>query len=105
MEGYAVGMDTNGANAATVSSRRGWRKWHGWIGLLSAVPTLITAVCGGLLLFRKVGLYERRGPFRDAIQKLHSFEILLPYIGAIAVLLMIAATVTGVVVFVHTRRR
>jgi len=98
-------MDTNQANAATASSRRTWRKWHGWIGLISAVPTLITAVCGGLLLFRKVGLYERRGPFRDAIQALHSYEILLPYVGAVAVLLMIAATVTGAVVFVQMHRR
>lgn len=100
-----MGMDTNGANAATASSRRTWRKWHGWIGLIGAAPTLITAVCGGLLLFRKVGLYERRGPFRDAIQALHSYEILLPYVGAVAVLLMIATTITGVVVFVQMRRR
>lgn len=98
-------MDTNQANATTASSRRLWRKWHGWIGLVGAVPTLITAVCGGLLLFRKVGLYERRGPFRDAIQALHSYEILLPYVGVVAVLLMIATAITGAVVFVQMRRR
>ncbi|HNY77596.1 MAG: hypothetical protein RBS72_04390 [Sedimentisphaerales bacterium] len=100
-----MSMGTNQANAASAASRRGWRKWHGWIGLLSAVPMLITAVCGGLLLFRKVGLYERRGPFRDAIQALHSYEILLPYVGLVAVLLMIATTITGAVVFVQMRRR
>jgi len=66
---------------------------------------LITAVCGGLLLFRKVGLYERRGPFRDAIQALHSYEILLPYVGLAAVALMILTTVTGVVLYCRTRRR
>jgi uncharacterized iron-regulated membrane protein len=98
-------MDTNGATATTTSSRRAWRKWHGWIGLIGAAPTLITAVCGGLLLLRKTGLYERRGAFRDAIQALHSYEILLPYVGLIAVVLMIATAITGVVVFVQMRRR
>jgi uncharacterized iron-regulated membrane protein len=100
-----MSMGTNQEKTTSTVSRREWRKWHGWIGLLSAVPTLITAVCGGLLLFRKVGLYERRGAFRDAIQGLHSYEILLPYVGLIAVLLMIATTITGTVVFVQMRCR
>jgi len=66
---------------------------------------LITAACGGLLLLRTVGLYERRGKFREAIQQLHSYEILLPYVGLVAVALIILTAVTGVVLYLRTHRR
>jgi uncharacterized iron-regulated membrane protein len=96
---------TSGENASTTSNRRSWRRWHGLIGLASAPFTLITAVCGGLLLIRKIGLYERRGAFRDTIQQLHSYEILLPYVGLVTVMLMILTAVTGVVLYCQTHRR
>ena len=96
---------TSGESTRTTSRRRSWRQWHGLIGLLSAPFVLVTAVCGGLLLLRKTGLYERRGPFRDTIQQLHSYEILLPYVGLVAVVLMILAAVTGIVLCCQTHRR
>jgi len=71
----------------------------------SAPFTLVAALCGGLLLFRKSGLYERRGPFRDAIQQLHSYEILLPYVGLAATVLMILTAVTGVILYYRVHRR
>lgn len=97
--------ETTNQGNVSASSRRSWRKWHGWIGLVSAPFMLVTAACGGLLLLRKSGLYERRGAFRDAIQALHSYEILLPYVGLVAVVLMIATAVTGVVVVLQMHRR
>lgn len=94
----------NQGTSSAASHRLPWRKWHRITALASAPFTLISAVCGGLLLFRKTGLYERRGPFRETIQRLHSFEIILPYVGVIAVALMILATVTGLVLYFRGRR-
>ncbi len=96
---------TGQENAAAISPGRSWRQWHGLIGLLSAPFILITAACGGLLLLRKIGVYERQGPFRNAIQRLHSYEILLPYVGLIAAVLMILAAVTGLVLYYQMHRR
>ena len=96
---------TSGGNAPTTCPKRSWRQWHGLIGLVSAPFMLVTAVCGGLLLLRKSGLYERQGPFRNAIQRLHSYEILLPYVGLVAAVLMILTAVTGVVLYYRTHRR
>jgi uncharacterized iron-regulated membrane protein len=96
---------TGQANAATISPKRSWRQWHGLIGLLSAPFVLITAICGGLLLLRKIGLYERQGPFRNMIQRLHSYELLLPYVGLIAAVLMILAAATGLALYSQVHRR
>lgn len=96
---------TSGTNASATSGKRSLRQWHGLIGLVSAPFTLVTALCGGLLLLRKSGLYERRGPFRDAIQQLHSYEILVPYVGLIAVALMTLTAVTGVALYCRTHHR
>jgi uncharacterized iron-regulated membrane protein len=100
-------MSSTAHQTTSPAASRGlaWRKWHKITSLLSAPFTLISAVCGGLLLFRKTGLYERRGPFRETIQRLHSYEILLPYVGIIAVLLMILATTTGLILYLQGRRR
>ncbi len=95
----------NREKAMTAQPKRCLRKWHGLFGLVSAPFTLITAVCGGLLLLRTSGLYERRGAFRDAIQGLHSFEILLPYVGLVAVALMIGTVLTGVGLKCQMRRK
>ena len=98
---------TNRENPPTISptSRWSWRQWHTFIGLSSSPFILISAICGGLLLFRKTGLYERRGAFRETIQRLHSYEILLTYEGVVAVVLMILTAVTGVVLYCQMYRR
>jgi uncharacterized iron-regulated membrane protein len=62
-------------------------------------------VCGGSLLLRKSDLYERRGPFRDTIQALHSYEILLSHAGLIAAVFMILAVVTGAALYCQMHRR
>ena len=40
---------------------RALRRVHAIAGLASAPFTIISGVCGGLLLLRKTGPYERRG--------------------------------------------
>lgn len=80
---------------------------HRVMGLIAAPLFVITAVCGIILLYRKTGLYERNGEFRQSIQHLHNFEIVAPYIGTLVAGLMLAMAVTGVVLFwqSYARRR
>lgn len=65
----------------------------------------ISGIGGGILLLRKAGLYERKGAFRDAVQRLHSYEAIMPYVGLAAVAVMLAAAATGTVLFLRSRRR
>jgi hypothetical protein len=74
------------------------------VSLLSAPFLIISATGGGALLLRKTGLYERKGAFREAVQRLHSHEAIMPYIGLAAVALMLLAAITGVILFCQTRR-
>jgi uncharacterized iron-regulated membrane protein len=60
---------------------------------------VVTAICGLILLYRKTGLYERNGEFRQAMQHLHNFEIVAPYVGTIVAGLMLAMAFTGVALF------
>jgi hypothetical protein len=68
---------------------------------------IITALAGLILLYRKAGLYERNGEFREAVQNLHNYELLAPYVGTVAAALMVAVAITGVAVFcqIHLRKR
>lgn len=68
---------------------------HRVLGLIAAPVMIITAVCGILLLYRKTGLYERAGEFRQTVQHLHNYEVVAPYVGTLAALLMIAMACTG----------
>ncbi|MDY0002787.1 MAG: hypothetical protein RBU30_15930 [Polyangia bacterium] len=80
------------------------RRLHRIAGLVCAPMLIITSVCGALLLLRKTGLYERKGAFREAIQSLHSYELLLPYVGLIACALMLTVTITGLLLVLRGRR-
>jgi len=87
------------------TSTKGLRALHRAIGITCAPLLILTALCGGLLLLRKTGLYERKGGFRELIQSLHCYELLLPYVGLLACTLMVLVAVTGVVLFLRTRPR
>ena len=81
------------------------RAFHRVVSLLIAPFIIVSAAGGGMLFLRKTGLYERKGAFREAIQHIHSYEAILPYVGLIAVVLMLLAAITGTVLFVQVRRR
>ena len=80
---------------------------HRVLGLISAPVMIVTAICGMLLLYRKTGLYERAGEFRETVEHLHNYEIVAPYVGTIAAVLMIAMACTGMALGlqIHARRR
>jgi len=82
---------------------------HRVLGLIAAPVMIVTAICGMLLLYRTTGLYERAGEFRETIEHLHNFEIIAPYVGTLAALLMIAMACTGLAlmlqVYVRRHRR
>lgn len=81
------------------------RGLHRVAGLVCAPLLVVTSICGGLLLLRKTGLYERKGAFRETIQSLHSYELLLPYVGLIACGLMLTVTITGLLLVRRGRRQ
>ena len=78
---------------------------HRTMGLIAAPLMIVTAVCGLLLLYRKTGLYEREGEFRESIEHLHNYEIVAPYVGTLLSVLMIAVAVTGVAILLQVRAR
>ena len=79
---------------------------HRVLGLIAAPVMIVTAICGILLLYRKTGLYERAGEFRQTVVYLHNYEIIAPYVGTLAALLMIAMACTGLALMLqlHVRR-
>ena len=81
------------------------RKCHRALGLCLSPAFALWAVCGGLLLLRKTGLYERRGGFRDAIQHLHDLEIIAPYVGLVPAVGLLIVVVTGWLLWVQAHRR
>ena len=80
---------------------------HRVLGLIAAPAMIVTAICGLILLYRKTGLYERAGEFRETVEHLHNYEIVAPYIGTLAAVLMIAVACTGLALLgqVFLRRR
>lgn len=80
------------------------RKVHRVVGLLSAPFIIISSLGGGILLLRKTGLYERKGAFREMIQGIHHYEVIMPYMGLAAVGFMLLASITGIVLFLQTSR-
>ncbi|NLX57452.1 MAG: PepSY domain-containing protein [Phycisphaerae bacterium] len=80
---------------------------HRFLGVAAAPLMIVTAACGMVLLFRKTGMYERNGEFREFIQRLHNFEIVAPYVGTLVAVLMMAIAVTGVALWwqSHARQR
>jgi uncharacterized iron-regulated membrane protein len=87
------------------ASSRKLRALHRIVGLVCAPLLITTSVCGALLLLRKTGLYERKGAFREVIQSLHSYELILPYVGLIACGLMLIVTITGLLLVLGARRQ
>ena len=81
------------------------RAIHRVLGLVTAPFMIVTALCGLVLLYRKTGLYERNGEFRETVQNLHNYELLTPYVGTVAAVLMTALAITGVAVFCQMRLR
>ncbi|MDY0061316.1 MAG: hypothetical protein RBU45_16015 [Myxococcota bacterium] len=80
------------------------RRLHRIVGLICTPMMLITSICGAILLLRKSGLYERKGDYRNAIQSLHCYELILPYVGIIACGLMSFVAITGVLLALRQRR-
>lgn len=78
---------------------------HRVLGLIAAPLMIVTAICGLLLLYRKTGLYERAGEFRETVEHLHNYEIVAPYVGTLAAVLMIAMACTGLALMMQVYLR
>ena len=72
------------------------RTFHKTVGLISAPFFLITAVTGGLLLWRKAGIFSSEA--KEGMLGWHNWEGLAPYIGVVLALLLVTMTLTGLII-------
>ncbi|GEM_PF-704568 len=81
------------------------RRIHRTVAAIAAPFIIISAIGGGTLLLRVAGIYDRRGDFRSTVQRIHNYEVIARYIGLIAVVFMLAAAITGLMLLARTHRR
>ena len=75
------------------------RTLHRWLGVVLSPFVLITAVAGGLLLFRKLGWYDIHT--RHDLIDLHNYELVAPYVGAVVAAGLAFLAVTGLVLWLQ----
>uniref|UniRef100_UPI0040571F3D hypothetical protein n=1 Tax=Candidatus Electronema sp. TaxID=2698783 RepID=UPI0040571F3D len=60
-----------------------------------------SAISGGILLFRKADMYSKET--KELLVKLHTWELVAPYIGMILAFGLFAVTVSGIILFFNRR--
>ena len=80
----------------------GIRKIHRLIGLVFAPFFLITSLTGIVLLWRKAGVYEKET--KNFLLGIHNWEMASSYIGAILACSLLFMTISGLIIFLKTRR-
>ncbi|XOF32156.1 MAG: hypothetical protein ACL93V_08835 [Candidatus Electrothrix sp. YB6] len=73
------------------------RKLHRLTAITFAPFFLLLSCSGCLLLFRKAGVYSK--DIKESLVSIHTWEIIMPYIGCIAGLGLLTVTVTGIIIF------
>ncbi|WP_417910138.1 hypothetical protein [Candidatus Electronema sp. PJ] len=77
------------------------RTFHRTCAIIFSPLFLFAASSGGLLLFRKAGLYEKE--IKDLVISLHTWEILAPYVGMVLAVGLLTVTLTGIILFFNKR--
>jgi len=73
------------------------RKLHRVVAIVSSPFLLFLSVTGIILLFRKTGLYPKST--KSTLVSLHTWEVIMPYIGMVLGLALIFITITGMIIF------
>ena len=73
------------------------RKLHRIVAITFSPFLLFLSVTGIILLFRKTDLYPKST--KSMLVSLHTWEIIMPYIGMIMGLALIFITITGMILF------
>lgn len=89
------------------TTTRPWtlRRVHKLVAVLASPFIIISALAGGLLLLRTTGLYQPTGDFHQFLRGIHNYEIVAVYVGLIPVVLMLAAAITGLMLFARPYRK
>lgn len=73
------------------------RKMHRTAAVIFAPFFLLSASSGCILLFRKTGLYSKE--IKSFFVGLHTWEILMPYIGGVVGIGLLAMTISGIILY------
>jgi hypothetical protein len=77
------------------------RKIHRTIGIFLAPFFMITALCGGFLLYRKLwNDYQ----LETTVKSIHNYEIVFNYVGTIVALSLLAMAITGTMIWLQIRK-
>jgi uncharacterized iron-regulated membrane protein len=77
------------------------RKLHRTIGIFLAPFFIITALCGGFLLYRWIWNDTK---LESTIKSIHNYEIIVRYAGTIVALSLIAMAITGTMIWFQVRK-
>lgn len=73
------------------------RKLHRIVAITFSPLLLLLALTGGALFFRKAGFYSKE--IKELIISIHTWEIILPYIGLVLCLGLLFIVISGVILF------
>lgn len=77
------------------------RKLHRFVAIAFSPFLLLLAITGCLLFFRKTGIYSKE--IKKLIVEIHTWEIVLPYIGLALSLALMFLTVSGIILYFNRR--
>lgn len=78
------------------------RVFHRRIAIIFSPFLILTSLTGIALLFRKDGLYDK--DFKSFLIGLHNWEIATKYVGAILAIGLLAICVSGIMIFLKTKK-
>jgi uncharacterized iron-regulated membrane protein len=73
------------------------RKIHRIVAITLSPFLLLLAVTGCLLFFRKAGIYSKE--IKKLLVSIHTWEIIVPYIGLILSLALLFIVISGIILF------
>jgi len=73
------------------------RKLHRIVAITFSPVLLILAISGCLLFFRKAGIYDKE--IKEWLVTIHTWEIVLPYIGLVLGLGFLFILISGIILF------
>ncbi|MCI5212160.1 MAG: PepSY domain-containing protein [Candidatus Electrothrix sp. ATG2] len=73
------------------------RKLHRITAITFAPFFILLSASGCVLLFRKAGIYSKE--IKSLFVSIHTWEIIVPYIGIIAGLGLLTVVITGIIIF------
>lgn len=79
------------------------RQIHRKIGIILAPFLIILSISGITLLFRKTEIYSRET--KSFLVSLHTWEIIMPYIGMILGLGVLFMSISGMYMYFKTKKR